>query len=232
MKKIITISFITIMVTVHNGYCKFIKTTGKPLGIVYCFQQDFKSVLQQTFNDFDSATDQKQKAILSNRLSMIAAKWGNEWLAHYYLAYSKIILAQDQNLDGDKRDAYLDEADKELSAAVTILGKDNDETHVLAAFIANWRIDISPMMRYMKYGSIFSDHMKEAKAINPNNPRIYYLEGMAWYGMPSFAGGGKDVALPYLTKAAGLYEKETDTDITKPYWGKKKNAYYLKLCKS
>lgn len=232
MKKIIIISFITILTAVNTGYGKSVKIPGKQMAATHNPQQDFKTVLQQTFNDFDSTTNQKQKATISNRLSMIAAKWGKEWLAHYYLAYSKIILSQDQSLDGDKRDAYLDEADKELSTSVAILGKDNDETLVLAAFIANWRIDISPMTRYMEYGNIFSGHMKQAKALNPNNPRIYYLEGMAWYGMPSFAGGGKDVALPYLTKADALFDKETDTDIAKPYWGKKKNAYYLKLCKS
>jgi hypothetical protein len=231
MKKIALYFLVTFWVGFNQVYGQTSISPPRLTSWAKVIQQDFKMVLKQTFNDFDSSTNLKQKVVLSNRLSMIATKWNNEWLAHYYLGYSKVILSEDKNLSDDMRDAYLDEADQELTQTVTLLGKDNDETHVLAAFIANWRIDISPMTRYMKYGKTFSDHMKQAKAINPDNPRIYYLEGMAWYGMPSFAGGGKEVALPYLTKAAALYEKENDSDIAKPYWGKKLNADYLSQCK-
>jgi hypothetical protein len=193
---------------------------------------DMKTVLKKTFDDLDAATAQSQKIQLSGRLGLIASKWNNEWITHYYLAYSKVVLSEYSNLDDSKRDELLDEAGSELDKAVKILGKDNDETHVLGAFIANWRIAISPMTRYMIYGKVFTGHMEAAKAINPANPRIYYLRGMAKYGMPKFAGGGEQVALPYLAKADSLYARETDLDITRPYWGKTATAYYLKLCKT
>ncbi len=158
-------------------------------------------------------------------------KWANEWITHYYLAYSKAILSS-QEKDDSKRDAYLDEADKEHDAAVKLLGKENDETYVLAALIANWRIAISPMMRSGKYGNIFRQNMENAKKLNPDNPRIYHLQGMAKYGMPKFVGGGKDAALSFLSKADSLYSKEISIDIQKPYWGKERNAYYLGLCRN
>jgi hypothetical protein len=195
-------------------------------------QSDMTSVLKKTFDDFDAATSQSQKIQLSGRLGLIAAKWNNEWITHYYLAYSKVVLSENDKLEDAKRDALLDEADNELNKAVKILGKENDETHVLGAFIANWRIAISPMTRYMVYGKVFTVHMETAKAINPDNPRIYYLRGMAKYGMPKFAGGGEQVALPYLAKADSLYAKESEADITKPYWGKATTARYLKICKA
>jgi len=193
-------------------------------------QADFKQVLQQTFNAFDTSTDLKQQIALSNRLALIAAKWNSEWITHYYVSYSKAILSSVEK-DDDKRDAYLDEADKEHDITVSLLGNENDETYVLAALIANWRIAISPMMRSGKYAKIFRDDMAKARELNPDNPRIYYLQGMAKYSMPKFVGGGKQVALPYLTKAGDLYAKETATDITRPYWGKWKNAYYMNECK-
>jgi hypothetical protein len=191
---------------------------------------DFSTALKQTFNAFDTANDVQLKISLSNRLTLIAAKWNKEWVAHYYVAYSKAILSSLEK-DDDKRDAYLDEADKEHDIAVSLLGKENDETYVLAALIANWRIAISPMMRSGKYAKVFRENMAKAAAINPGNPRIYYLEGMAKYSMPKFVGGGKSVAMPYLAKADSLYAKETATDIGKPYWGKAKNALYLNECK-
>jgi hypothetical protein len=195
-------------------------------------KDDMKTVLKKTFDDFDTAITQLQKTQLSGRLSLIAAKWDNDWITHYYLAYSKVVLSENDKLEGAKRDALLDEAGIELDKAVKILGKENDETNVLGAFIANWRIAISPMTRYMIYGKVFTGHMEAAKAINPNNPRIYYLRGMAKFSMPRFAGGGEQVALPYLAKADSLYAKENDKDITRPYWGKTATAYYLKLCKT
>ena len=210
-------------------FCSFLLTTAvhQVHAQVAAPPAELKTVLKKTFDAFDNTEDQQQKVQLSGRIGMIAAKWDNEWITHYYVAYSKVVLSEDSKLGGNKRDALLDEAGNELKKAVTLLGKENDETLVLGAFIANWRIAISPMSRYMQYGKSFSGNLKDAKAINQDNPRIYYLQGMAWYGMPKFAGGGKEVALPYLSKADSLYSKENDVDITKPYWGKKAAAYYL-----
>jgi hypothetical protein len=195
-----------------------------------CTSSDLKATLQQTVNQFDTTGDLHQKQILAARLSMIETKWSGEWITHYYAAYSKAILSSLEKED-DKRDLYLDEADKERALAIGLLGQENDETHVLAALIANWRIAISPMSRGSQYAKVFREHMAAARALNPSNPRIYYLEGMAKYSMPKFVGGGKDVAMPYLAKADSLYARETNTDITKPYWGKQQNAYYLKACR-
>ncbi len=192
---------------------------------------NFKEPLQKTFNTFDSSKDFNLKTNLSNRLGLIAMKWPNEWLTHYYLSYSKAILSSLEK-DDDKRDDYLDEADKEHAKAVNLLGKENDETYVLAALIDNWRIGVSPMARGSKYGSMFDENMEAAKKINPNNPRIYYLQGFAKYEMPKFVGGGVDAALPFLKKANSLYQNETDTNIAKPYWGKKETAYYLSRSKT
>ena len=188
-------------------------------------------VLQRTFDQFDSTTDPGQKAALAARLSLIAAKWDKQWVTHYYVAYGNAILSSLEK-DADKCDALLDEADKQRTIAVGLLGHESDETHVLAALIANWRIAISPMARGMSYGKVFREHMTAAKTLNPANPRIYYLEGMAWYSMPKFVGGGKDVALPYLARADSLYALETAGNILKPYWGKSLNAFYLGDCRA
>jgi hypothetical protein len=216
MKSKISLSFITCIVVAN--YCLAQQTS------------DFKSILKQTFDAFDSSKDFSQKIAFSNKLSLIAMKWPKEWIAHYYLGYSKTILSSGE-IEDAKRDACLDEAVKEHDIAVNILGKENEETYILSALIANWRIAISPMMRSGQYAKIFRDNIAKAKEINADNPRIYYLQGMVKYSMPKFAGGGKDVALPFLEKAGALYTGETNADITKPYWGKTKNAFYLAECK-
>ena len=191
--------------------------------------QDFKAVLEKTFITFDTAKDQNTKVEQSNKLALIAKKWDNEWVTHYYVALSKAILSYDEK-DADKRDAYLDVADKEKDDAVSILKKDNDETLVLAAMIANARLAVNPSSRWMKYGKVFNNNIESAKELNPDNPRMYYLQGTSKFHTPKAFGGGKKNAKPYFEKAAALFAKEPGGDITKPYWGKQRNAFFLAEC--
>ncbi len=194
-----------------------------------CHAQDFKGPLQKTFTAFDTTQDMQTKVEQSNKLNMIAKKWNDEWTTHYYNAYSKASLSYMEK-DEAKRDAYVDEAEKELDEAVGILGKGNDETYVLAAMIANARMAVNPRSRWQKYGKIYEENIEKAKEINADNPRIYYLLGSRKFFTPKMFGGGKKAALPYFEKAQGLYANETSDDITKPYWGKRANEYFLGQC--
>jgi len=192
--------------------------------------QDFKPMLEKTFLAFDTTQDQTVKVEQANKLALIAKKWDNEWVTHYYAAYSKGVLSHYEK-DAAKRDAYLDEADKEREDAVSILKKENDETYVLAAMLANMRMAIDPMNRWQKYGKVFSDNLESAKDANPDNPRMYYLQGTSKFFTPKAYGGGKKTALPYFEKADALFAKEPGGDITKPYWGKYQTKYFLAQCK-
>ena len=192
--------------------------------------QDYKAVLAKTFNEFDTATVVETRIAQANRLGLIAKKFPTEWTSHYYVAFSKTLLSYSEK-DATKRDAYLDEADKELADAVSTLKKDNDETYVLAALIANARMAVDGSTRWMKYGPIFSNNLDKAKEINADNPRIYYLQGISKLYTPKAFGGGKKVALPYFEKAEGLFAKESHDDITKPNWGMTHNKGYIETCK-
>ena len=200
------------------------------LSVLSATAQDFKAPLEKTFLAFDTTMDMTRKVEQSNKLALIAKKWDGEWSTHYYLAYSKAQLSYFEQ-DAAKRDAYLDEADKETGDAVSILKKDNDETHVLKAMIANARMAVDGMNRWQKYGKIFSDELESAKAINPDNPRMYYLKGTSSFFTPKQFGGGKKAALPYFEKANGLFAKDQGKDISQPHWGKDKTEYFIGLCK-
>ena len=193
-------------------------------------QQDYKAPLKATWDMMDTAKAMESKVQLSNKLGLIAKKWPNEWATHFYAGLSKVFMSYDEK-DEAKHDALLDEAEKERDEAVTLLGKENDETYVVAAMIANSRLSVNPMQRWQKYGKIFQEDLKNAEAINPGNPRMYYLKAVSTMFTPKNFGGGKKAALPYFEKADGFYAKETDNDITKPYWGKHYNTYFLAECK-
>jgi len=192
--------------------------------------QDFKQTLQKTFTAFDTTKDNTQRVEYSNKLGLISKKWTDEWAAHYYNALSKAILSYNET-DEAKRDAYLDEAERERDEAVTLLKKENDETYVLAAMLANARLAVKPMARWQKYGKLFEENLAKAKEINPDNPRIYYLQGTSKRFTPKAFGGGKKASLPYFEKAAALFEKENSDDIMKISWGKRINTQFLSEAK-
>ena len=214
---------------------KIILLGAMALTVVSAQAQDFKGVLDKTFTAFDTSQAFDAKVEQGNKLALIAKKWDNEWITHYYVAFSKAVLSYMEK-DATKRDAYLDEAEKEREDAVSILKKENDETYVLAAMIANARMGVDPMNRWQKYGQLFSSNLESAKELNPDNPRMYYLQGVSKFFTPKAYGGGKTIAQPYLEKADALFVKEAATpaanDITKPHWGKSHNDMFLAQCKT
>ena len=132
---------------------KMILMGAMALAVVSTQAQDFRPMLEKTFLAFDTTMDQNVKVEQSNKLALIAKKWDNEWVTHYYLAYSKIHLAYNEK-DAAKKDAYLDEADKEKEEAVSILKKETDETFVIGAMIAGARMSVDPMNRWQKDPSL------------------------------------------------------------------------------
>ena len=191
--------------------------------------QDFKPALEKTFLAFDTTMSLPVKLEQSNKLGLIAQKWNDQWETHYYNAYSKVVLSYMEEKP-EKKDAYLDEAEKEIDETISLAGKDNDETHVLQAMLANARLAVKPESRWQKYGKIFEDHLKQAKELNENNPRIYYLQGTSKFYTPKAFGGGPKKAKPYFEKAQELFAKETQGDISKPTWGNLANQYHLMQC--
>lgn len=191
--------------------------------------QDFKQTLEKTFLSFDTTrTDKARRAEAGNKLSLIAKKWPGEWSAHYYNAYAKAMMSYDE-IDEAKKDAILNDADASLESMKSLLKKETDETHVLRAMLANARMAVSPQNRWQKYGKLFDEHLKAAKDLNPNNPRIYYLIGTSKFFTPKAFGGGHKASLPYFEKAQGLFAAESTTDIVIPHWGKESNNYFLKM---
>ncbi|MFN4249015.1 MAG: hypothetical protein ACK4EY_14905 [Flavipsychrobacter sp.] len=207
-----------------------IATAIAAFSYINCHAQDYNETLKKTFLAFDTTMDYQKKVEASNKLNLIAKKWNTEWTSHFYNAYAKAQLSYMEKEEA-KKDAYVDEAEKELGEAVGIIGKDNDETYVIAALIANARMAVKPQARWQKYGKLFEENLQKAKEVNAENPRIYYLAGVSKFFTPKMFGGGKKPAISYFEKAEGFFAKETDADMSKPWWGKMQNTYFLGECK-
>lgn len=191
--------------------------------------QTFETMLKDAFMKFEYTDSLQRKISAANRLDLIAARYSDQWIAHYYAAYAKVVTAY-MLTDEAQRDMQIDQAEQSLSKCKS-LTTTGDELLILEAYIANARLAVKPMSRHKKYGAIFDARLDEAMALNPANPRIYFLKGQSLFHTPRAFGGGAKNALPYLEKAAALFGKESKDDVRKPHWGQQKNDYYIGECK-
>jgi hypothetical protein len=212
MKQLTLIAIITVMVF----------NTGRAQA------QTLEETLNKAYQQFESSRDMGPMMAASSQFDRAANKWSNEFAANYYAAYSKAIISYIET-DKKRKDLLLDEADKYLDKVKAIDDK-RDETYVLAALLANARLSVDGATRWKKYGDIFSKYLEQAKAINAENPRIYYLKGVSVFYTPTAFGGGKKRAKEYFEKAKPLFAKQDKSSILKPYWGEKQCEDYLKQC--
>ncbi len=190
--------------------------------------QTLEEKLTSVFLEFDTTQVFSAKMAASSKLELLANMETEDYSVNYYTAYSKAMLSYMES-DKERKDMYLDIADSFLSKVKQLQPK-NEETYILSALIANARLVVDGGSRWKVQGDIFNSNIDSAKAINPSNPRIYHLKGVSVYFTPKMFGGGTKNALEYLEKAKGLYATQKTGDILVPYWGEKRNNYFLTLC--
>jgi hypothetical protein len=199
--------------------------------IPYCLEgQTLDESLKENYLKMDSAKTLSDMMNVSARFDMMADKWSTEWSSNYSAAYVKTILSFIEQ-DSRKKDLFLDEAEKYLEKTKS-LGSKNEETWILAALIVNARIAVDGQNRGMQYSGIFRQNLEKARSINPDNPRIYYMEGSSLFYTPEMYGGGKEKARPYFEKARELFAKKVKSSYFKPGWGEKQNQELLDQCDS
>ncbi len=170
---------------------------------------------------------------LANSFERIGDAEKNQWLAYYYAAYCNATAGLMAGSGGDmmaakadKTDPYADKADKQIKKAEELM-KNNSEIFVIKKMIATLRMMGDPMNRYMTYGPEAQAMLDEAKKLDPNNPRVYLLEGQDKYYTPEQFGGSKDEAKTLFEKASGLFDAAKPETSISPAWGKSQVKYFL-----
>jgi tetratricopeptide (TPR) repeat protein len=165
---------------------------------------------------------------VSNQFDRIASAEPSKWEPMYYAAYSYIIqsfmIKKDEN-----KDQLLDAADKYLEKA-QVLVPEESELEVLQAFCYQARISVNPMGRGREYSEKAYNALGKAKALNPDNPRIYFLTGQNLFNTPKFYGGGAEKAKPQFELAKTKFESFAPKSAFAPNWGKEMNAQLLEKC--
>jgi len=195
------------------------------LGTAMAQQPNFESALNETLEMLELAQSPDDMQQVMGRFNRIAQAEGNRWEAFYYSAYAQILFSFREK-DGDKKDAMLDEAQKNIEKALELRG-DKSELYTLQGFLYQGRIQVSPMIRSITYGPKAAEILEKAIKENPENPRAHFLMGQNIYHTPSFFGGGGKNALPKFQKAKELFEKENKKTGVSPKWGARFNQSLL-----
>ncbi len=190
--------------------------------------QSLEENLTSSYQIMDTAQTLNGWMSASCSFDLITYMWPNEAMSNYYAALSKVMISYLEP-NTDKKDLFLDAADRYYEK-VALLMPDNEETYILAAYIANARLAVDPGNRWKVYGELFDKNIEKAKTINPTNPRIYYLKGIAVFNTPKMFGGGAKNAKEHLEKAKQLYAVQIKSSVLVPSWGEKQNAYFLMKC--
>ncbi len=167
---------------------------------------------------------------LANSFERIANAEKTQWLPYYYAALCHInkanILFQEQQ--PDKIDAIVDLAEPLIQKAEE-LEKNNSELLCLVKMFNTARMMADPMNRYMTNGMAAAAALEKAKALNPENPRVYLLEGIDKFFTPEQFGGSKTEGKKLFEEASNKFQSFKPLSSIHPVWGVGQVKYFLSM---
>jgi hypothetical protein len=109
--------------------------------------------------------------------------------------------------------------------------KENSEIFIIRKLIATLRMMADPMTRYQTYGPAAAEALARAKELNPDNPRVYLLEGQDKFFTPEQFGGSKSQAKTLFEESMKKYESFKPESSIHPRWGLDQAKYFHEQCK-
>jgi hypothetical protein len=195
----------------------------------YAQRDKYITAMNKNLARFDSVKTTEEYQSLAASFERIGDAEKTEWLPYYYSGLALLTPGwQDKKLDKDANAEKI----KMICAKADPLTKDNaDKAEVLSIrnMAATQQMLVDPQNRWMNYGQEAGAHLKKAKQLDANNPRLAYLEGASVFGTPEQFGGGKANAKPILEKAIVLFKSEQVKPMH-PHWGQQQAADMLAQC--
>ena len=186
----------------------------------------YTSMMVATIAEQDAAKTPAERQAVLAKLERAAAAAPTAWEPRYYQARGYLQLGF--TADGtEAQDKVFDQAQTALDQARKLPQADAAELNVLQAYIYQGRIMAAPMTRGMVYGGRVAEALGAAKALAPNNPRVYLLLGNNLFYTPEMFGGGADKAKPMYEKAKALFATFKPANALSPNWGARTNEAML-----
>lgn len=176
---------------------------------------------------------------LANAFERIAEAEKNQWLPYYYAALANVntgtmtMASSGGGMGGGnaaQMDPLADKAEQLLNKAEA-LSKNNSEIYIVKKMISSLRMMTDPMNRYMTQVPIGTEALANARKLNPDNPRIYLLEGIDKFYTPEQFGGSKEEAKKLFEEAIKKFESFKPESSIHPTWGIKQIQYFMSQMK-
>ena len=190
--------------------------------------QNFEEAMQKGLTDFQNAKGPEEMIAVANYFERISSAEPEEWLPSYYSSYIFTILCFMTD-DLAEKEIFLDKAQQSLDIAMKIDSK-NSEIHTMQGMLYQAYIGLDPAANGMIYSGKARTSFEFAKKYDATNPRPVYLQALSVMHTPAQFGGGKDVACPMFTQAAGMFESFEPSSAIVPNWGKEDCEKYLGQC--
>ncbi|MBT8386247.1 MAG: hypothetical protein KJO12_02455 [Ignavibacteria bacterium] len=178
----------------------------------------YEKAMKKNLSKIDSAAGVVSMLDVANGFERIAFAEKDKWLPYYYASFM-LTLASFTDTTADNKDGYLDKADTFINIADS-LEEDESEIYVLKGMIAQARMQIDPMNRWMKYGPIANNNFLKSMKIDTLNPRPEYLQGVSLYYTPEQFGGGPGPAKRLLEKSLEKFNLFVPDNDLMPNWGR------------
>jgi len=138
-------------------------------------------------------------------------------LAHYAVAYADWRLVRAPGIQKEEQPGLHDEAVAHLQKAISADPKNAEALGLLAAVYGS-QMAFVPALG-MELGTKASEALEQALKLQPNNPRLVFLQGSSAYHTPPAYGGSVDKAEALFKRSLGLFESEPK-DRPWPNWGR------------
>src|SRR5687768_17225215 len=156
-------------------------------GVMFTFSvaaqsEKYKKAMEALVPGVDTTWNKDELIAIGNSFERIANAEKTEWLPYYYAALANINAGYTYASDGsfgDKSkdiDPLADKAEQLINKADE-LNKNNSEIWVVKKMLASVRLMANPMARFQEFGAKAAEALETAKKLNPDNPRVYLLEG-------------------------------------------------------
>jgi hypothetical protein len=198
---------------------------------VFAQSDKYVTAMQPNIAALDTTRNSATLQDLANSFERIATAEKTQWLPYYYAALAQTNLGytkMNSNMTGDaavldpiagKAEGLLNEAEK--------LSPNNSEIFIVRKMIASLRMLVDPQNRYMTYGTAAQTALEMAKRLNPENPRIYLLEGQDKFFTPEQYGGSKEEARKLFETAMQKYSAFKPENALTPNWGRGMLQYFM-----
>lgn len=189
----------------------------------------FAAAMQKNLDQMGAAKTTADFQAVSAAFERIGDAEKSQWLPYYYAAMCLTIPAwTDANVD---KDANSDKVKGLCAKAEAVAATDQDKAEIESVknMAATQQMMIDPQNRWMTYGQEASAALTKGMQLDPNNPRLYYLQGQSLFNTPAQFGGGKDKAKPVFEKALELYKAAQPKPLY-PNWGQKETEGMIAQC--